>query len=447
MPELPPQLLNSLSRLDHFDVQAFIDAHEKEERQTSVRINPFKPREPEFRADKPVMWCEGGFYLEQRPLFTLDPLFHAGAYYVQEPGSMFLDFALRRHMQEFPNPRVLDLCAAPGGKSTLLNSLIGESGLLVANEIVKNRVLPLMQNLSRWGTLNTAVTNNDPSAFSTVEGYFDVMVVDAPCSGSGLFRKQPEAIDEWSERNVQMCAHRQKKILEDALPALREGGLLFYSTCSYSEEENEQIVQWLRAHHQMTLVQPDVPPEWGIVKTEDGFRFYPHKTRSEGFFCALLRKEKQNTGGSRQKKPTAVLPLNHAQKQLVSGFIDPEKAHTVQVNGRPYAMASGVVEFLSEAGGNFYLRKAGQLTGEVKGKDLVPSQDLAWSVYVREEVPRIELPYPEALLYLKKQGFTSENASTGLKLITHNGLGLGWAKILSGRINNYLPNELRILMQ
>ena len=196
---------------------------------------------------------------------------------------------------------VLDLCAAPGGKSTLINSSLSDKDLLVANEIIKTRVPVLCDNLNRWGTANTVVTNNDPKDFGRLSGFFDFILVDAPCSGSGMFRKDPAAMHEWSEANVNLCHQRQERILADVYPALKEDGCFIYSTCSYSHKENEDILDWLCKEFDMETIRIPVDADWGIVETQSeqqqawGYRFYPGRVKGEGLFTACLRKKETAT--------------------------------------------------------------------------------------------------------------------------------------------------------
>jgi 16S rRNA C967 or C1407 C5-methylase (RsmB/RsmF family)/NOL1/NOP2/fmu family ribosome biogenesis protein len=445
MPELPAQLLNSLEKLPFFDRGAFIDAHRTENRVTSVRLNPFKNTGLELEVSREVPWTNQGFYLKKRPSFTLDPLFHAGAYYVQEPGSMFLEHALVSIAGSLRGKKALDLCAAPGGKSTHLNSLIGEDGLLVSNEFVKGRTASLVQNLSKWGTHNTVVTNSEPEKIGDLGSFFDILAVDAPCSGSGLFRKQPEAIGEWSQENVLMCRKRQKDILSESLPALKTGGLLFYSTCSYSIEENEEIVDWLIKERGLEYVPVPLNPAWGVVDTGLGYRFYPDKTESEGFFCAALRKQGPENHWKTVKKVVRE-PISAHEKTIVGDFLNTEKGVLLKLQGRLHFSSEGVAQFLTDTERKLYLKKAGQFVGEIKGKDMVPSQELAWSIYLQKHVEKIELDTEGAIAFLRKTGFSAESGERGLKLVTRAGLGLGWAKFMQGRVNNYLPPELRILM-
>ncbi|MGZ3814731.1 MAG: hypothetical protein ACXVJN_23130 [Mucilaginibacter sp.] len=236
----PQNFLNLLAGSPGFDSENFTKAHQISESPTSIRLNPFKISS--IKGDSRVPWCNEGFYLDSRPSFTFDPLFHAGCYYVQEASSMFIDHILHYINKDSDGIKVLDLCAAPGGKSTLINSALKSNDLLVANEIIKTRVPVLTDNLTRWGTSNSIVTNNDPKDFGRLKGFFDIILVDAPCSGSGMFRKDPAAMNEWSEANVNLCHQRQERILADIYPSLKEDGYLIYSTCSYSVEENEDIL-------------------------------------------------------------------------------------------------------------------------------------------------------------------------------------------------------------
>lgn len=446
MPNLPQQLLNSLTHLKNFDEAAFVEAHQEENKITSIRLNPFKKTALDFELDEVVSWNSQAFYLHQRPSFTLDPLFQAGCYYVQEAGSMFIEYALKQHLDFSQSLKVLDLCGAPGGKSTLINSLLTQESLLVANELIKSRADILVQNLSKWGTSNTIVTNNDPSKYSELDGFFDAIVVDAPCSGSGLFRKQPTAIDEWSEDAVVVCSIRQKKILEDVLPALKTGGILLYSTCSYSEKENEEVVSWLCSEFNMEYLSLKIPTEYGITETQAGYRFYPHLTKSEGFFCAVLRKTAETEFLNLHKKKIN-LEASKAEMAILEPFIEPSDNRIIKKNNQFHLLSSAALEFLTGFEKQFYFKKAGAVMGEIKGTDMIPNQELALFNGLNQNVERTDLDKDSALAYLRKQNFTVPADKKGLNLITYKNQGLGWAKLLQNRVNNYLPNELRILSQ
>ncbi|MES1226926.1 MAG: RsmB/NOP family class I SAM-dependent RNA methyltransferase, partial [Bacteroidota bacterium] len=231
--QLPHALIASLQTVKGFDKDAFVQIHESGEQITSVRVNPNRTFNVEYstlNVQGKVPWSSNGYYLSERPSFTTDPLFHAGAYYVQEASSMFLEEAVKQTCDLSKPLKVLDLCAAPGGKSTLLQSIISNESLLISNEVIKSRVNILSENITKWGAANVVVTNNDPKDFQRLPEYFDLIVIDAPCSGSGLFRKDPEAITEWSSDNVMLCSQRQQRILADILPCLKPGGILIYST-------------------------------------------------------------------------------------------------------------------------------------------------------------------------------------------------------------------------
>jgi 16S rRNA C967 or C1407 C5-methylase (RsmB/RsmF family) len=249
--KLPTLLLDSLTDTSGFNKEAFEKIHTSVEQITSIRINPNKLSESSKALSfgeglgEVVPWTETGYYLKTRPPFTFDPLFHAGCYYVQEASSMFLEQVLKQTTDLAKPLKVLDLSAAPGGKSTHIQSLISKDSLLVSNDVIRSRANILKDNIIKWGCGNVVVTSNDPKDFSKLENYFNVIVVDAPCSGSGLFRREPEAINEWSLNNVALCSQRQQRILADVWPALKKDGILIYSTCSYSKEEDEEIMDWI----------------------------------------------------------------------------------------------------------------------------------------------------------------------------------------------------------
>ena len=295
---LPELFLERTRRLMGEEMcNALCEALEKDT-PVSVRMNMAKwEHVPVHRSEVP--WSEQGYYLDGRPTFTFDPLFHAGCYYVQEASSMFVEQALRRYVTE---PSVmLDLCAAPGGKSTLCRSVLPEGSLLVANEVMRNRSQVLAENLVKWGHPEVIVTNNDPADFTPLENTFDVILTDVPCSGEGMFRKDPVAVSEWSLENVDTCWQRQRRILRDIWPCLKPGGLLVYSTCTYNREENEDNVAWIAGTLGAEVLPLDVPEEWHITGNLTGeafpvYRFLPHRTQGEGLFLAVLRKHGEAVG-------------------------------------------------------------------------------------------------------------------------------------------------------
>lgn len=444
MNNIPKDLLEGLNQLADFDENAFIEAHQAKHSVTSIRLNPFKPVDLDFELGEKVMWAQGAFYLYERPSFTHDPLFHAGAYYVQEAGSMFIEYALKQKVDFNTKLKVLDVCAAPGGKSTAINSLLNQESILVSNELNKSRADVLAYNLSKWGTFNTIVTCGEVHKFNHLKNFFDVLIVDAPCSGSGLFRKQPEAILEWSPEHVISCGIRQKKILEEILPSLADNGVLFYSTCSYSPEENEEIVNWLINEHQLSYEKLQIPANYGIQENELGYRFYPHLTKSEGFFCAVLRKKNQSEIPAKPTKKNISLPIVK-KRDWIGSYVSDHNLPVFELQNRFHMSNQAVYDFMNMPQKNMYYRKVGMAMGEVKGKDFIPDHELALFTNLNPKIASVYLNQTEALLFLKKLNFDLPNAKQGLTHIKYKNWGIGWAKLLQNRMNNYLPNTYKIL--
>ena len=417
---------------------------------TSIRINPAKPPARKPGETTPVPWSSFGYYLDTRPSFTLDPLFHAGTYYVQEASSMFLEQALRQTVDLAKPQKTLDCCAAPGGKSTLLQSLLSNDSLLVSNEVIKSRVSVLQENIIKWGAVNTVVSSNDPRDFQRLENYFDVIVVDAPCSGSGLFRREPEAIDEWSAANVALCWQRQQRILADCWPALRQDGILIYSTCSYSREEDEDVVDWMMTELDATSCRLELQPEWNIVESTGkkggyGYRFYPDRLKGEGFFIAALRK---NDGGSFSPPRRLSQPGKPAKKDLemISRWIQPANplgffTHQDHIHALPESRLTDLTVLQSA----LYLKEAGITLGQATAKDFIPHHHLAMSTMVHSGVPAVTADRQQALQFLRKEEFHPDSTHQGWTLVQYEGRNLGWIKALPQRANNYYPKEWRIL--
>lgn len=447
---IPPDLLHSLAGTPGFDESSFVRAH-GEEPAVSIRFNPSRFKK-EFTDLLPlegrVPWCEQGYYLKNRPSFTLDPLFHAGVYYVQEPSSMFLAHALSSLIDLSVPLRVLDLCASPGGKSTLLQSLISRDSLLVSNEVIKGRAGVLCENLSRWGAANVVVTQNDAADFAEMEHFFDVLVVDAPCSGSGLYRKEPEAIDEWSSRQVLLCAARQKRILADALPSLAPGGTLVYSTCSYSMEENEAISRWLRDEQALEPCSIACPSSWNIVATEEsgvfGYRFYPDRLRGEGFFLSAFRKP-SNPMLQKKNEKKGLVPADQRSRYAASAYCLADHLFSDNRHRGFVILPPAVSSCFGQLQGLLHVCKAGVRAGEMMHEEWIPDHELALSEYLSAAVRRIELDRPTALDYLRRQTIEISDMEKGWAVVCYSGVPLGWIKGLGSRINNYYPKNWRIL--
>ena len=447
---LPKEFLSSLEGLPGYEAAAFEAAHVAGAQLTSIRLNPAKPAAVLPEGATPVPWSSTGYYLPARPSFTFDPLFHAGTYYVQEASSMFLEQALRQTTDCRQPLRVLDCCAAPGGKSTLLQSLLSPDSLLVSNEVIRNRVSVLQENIIKWGGANVVVTNNDPRDFQRLENYFDVIVVDAPCSGSGLFRREREAIDEWSPENVELCWQRQQRILADCWPALRRNGLLIYSTCSYSREENEDILDWLVAGLDATSLRLQMPEEWGIIETTGrsgayGYRFYPHRLRGEGFFIACLRKN-DGTVFTPPRKLNHPERLARKEQEALREWVQPGTPLAFFVHhDRIHALPESRLADLSILQSACYLKEAGLTLGQWSAKDLIPDHHLAMSTILQPGIAALSLSREQALQYLRKEEVHPDTIHRGWALARYDGHNLGWLKVLPQRSNNYYPKEWRIL--
>lgn len=441
-------MLEDLCSISEFDQHAFIEAHQQAA-VTSIRLNPKKKFLDDELSSETIPWCENGRILPKRPVFTLDPVYHAGGYYVQEASSMFLDYLLGQLLPSRSSLRVLDLCAAPGGKSTLLSSFFDTDTLIISNEVIRTRASILEENVVRWGFANNWVTCNDAKQFSALTGYFDVIVVDAPCSGSGLFRKDKAALEEWSEANVTLCCARQKRIVADIWPALKTGGILIYATCSYSTQEDEAILDWAGESFDVSTLQVNVPENWGIIETcsskgHYGYRFLPDRLKGEGFFIAALQKEdlqkaltfpKFKSADNKKFHSIGANFLNLTEKDLIlqhkDTFVCFQNQHEVDYN------------LLKK---HLYIRRVGTALGTPTGKDWLPAHDIAFSIARSESLPNMELSKIDALHFLKKEEISIIPSQKGWLLITFQGLGLGWIKSLGNRINNYLPKHWRIRM-
>jgi len=425
---------------------SFIQALEFDPR-VSLRINAAKfGSTPEIND---VPWCRTGYFLEERPVFALDPLWHAGAYYVQEASSMFLEQAFNQIQVEGPK-LVLDLCAAPGGKSTHLNSLISDKDLLVSNEVIRSRVPVLIENLTKWGRSNFIVTHSDAQQFGELEGLFDVLVIDAPCSGEGLFRRDPEAANEWNLENANLCAVRQRRILAESWPCLKQGGYLIYSTCTFNPAENEENLAWLSTQGGFESVQIPNQPDWQIEEIEKdgilGYRFLPHKVKGEGFFIALLQKTEPTSTTRFPKKfktrlqKTATDQTNWIARPEEKTFFQ----HQDQLKFLPSRWEQEILLLFEKLN----LVKAGTHYATIKKNDFLPEHELAMLIELNPDAfEHLELTQEQALSYLAKDNFELQLSGKSWLLAAFDGSPLGFVKNLGSRFNNYYPKEWRLRMQ
>lgn len=414
----------------------------------TIRLNKRKkPSEP-ILTESEVLWHSDARYLAERPVFTLDPAFHTGAYYVQEASSMFVAEAVQQAIDTDKPLRVMDLCAAPGGKSTLLASLLNDNSLLVANEVIKSRVGVLKENLEKWGFPNYIVSNHDPEEMIDLEGFFDVVLTDAPCSGEGLFRKDPNAMNEWSENNVQLCSARQKRILQAAAMLVAPGGVLCYSTCTYNEKENESNAQWLTQVADFETIRLKIPAGWGITEKKSGYQFFPHKVKGEGFYLAIFRKTRGEKQEARGKIKLNRLPQKKVE--ILKDWLQTPDAfeYFEKPDGQIVAIPVGLTNEYATIFRALQKRSSGLEIGQFKGNDFIPSHDLALSTAISKNIPAVELSKEDALKFLKREnlGVDLSDQPKGWLLARYQGLNLGFMKVIGDRVNNYLPKEWRIRM-
>lgn len=413
---------------------------------TSIRLND-KIDTLTFDCDiDEVPWHIDGYYLSERPQFTLDPLHHAGCYYVQEASSMFLQQVLEQYVA--PNSIVLDLCAAPGGKSTILSQHIGNQGLLISNEVDRQRVFILSENIQKWGNGNTIVTHNQAADFGAkCENLFDCILVDAPCSGEGMFRKDMQARQEWSLKNVVACAERQRSILMDIWDTLKPGGILIYSTCTFNNEENEENVQWIAECLGAEILPIEYQNDWGIVEGNPGYHFYPHRCEGEGLYMCALRKDDATYSPFTIKK--AKLRANATvefEKELRNWLINPDDWAIRQNDRFMTAYPMQYKDLIDYLGTFLTCVSTGFGIGEIRGKGVAPQHSLSMAKALRREAfPNMAVSKEQALSYLRTEALPlGQNMPLGHHLLTYQDVPLGFVKNVGNRLNNLYPNEWRI---
>ena len=401
------RLLMGEERFNRF-MEAF-----NEDAPVSIRLNPSKVS---HAVGEKVPWCKEGFYLSGRPQFTFDPLFHAGCYYVQEAASMFVTHVLRsvtegRFFCDIADDvtkepslcYTLDLCAAPGGKSTAIRTVLPEGSTLVSNEPIPTRAQILLENITKWGWPDCIVTNNYPRDFRKAKARFDLILCDVPCSGEGMFRKDPTTISEWSPQNVEKCWRLQREIVADAWECLNSGGILIYSTCTYNTKENEENVRWILDTYEAEALEIPIDPRWNITGSllpgfdAPVYRFIPGITRSEGLFICALHKMRNEKLGMRNDDYQTSTESAFSRNQHFSFLISHSSL-----------------------------------------KILTP--DLPQGVF-----PRVDLPYQKALQYLRGEALVLPyDTPKGLVTVTYKGIPLGPMKNIGNRANNLYPKPWRI---
>ena len=446
---LPEEFLKRISGQSYLDAHALAEALGRPAG-ISVRVNPHKWPHPVTGYEK-VGWEPHGWYLPGKTLFTPDPLFHAGVYYPQESSGMFTGEFFRQVTAGMSDLRVLDLCGAPGGKATHLSALLTADNLLVANEVIRPRASVLAENITKWGMGNTIVTQNDPSRFASLPGFFDVIVADAPCSGEGMFRSAA-AVQEWSVQNARLCSERQRRIVMEVWPALKPGGILIYSTCTFNPAENEENLSWIRETTDAEPLTADLSGTEGITVVThngiEGYGFYPGRVRGEGFFIAALRKPAGTGSGStvRDGRRGAIRQSALAIKRA-EPLADFDHRRLIMTGNRIIALAAEphVLGYLSEI---LTVIKSGTMIGELKNDDLVPAHDLAMSVRQKRGAwPEYALSYDEAVSFLRLEPLPAALMPPGRVLVSYRGVPLGFVNNLGKRVNNGYPQSWRIRME
>ena len=426
------------------------DAYKKafdEPQPVSIRVNPYKyapQHDISSFIDSNVRWCEGGFYLKERPSFTADPLFHAGTYYVQEASSMFLDRVIRSFVKE--SVVMLDLCAAPGGKSTLARTAIPEGSLLMCNEPMKQRANILSENIKKFGSPQVIVTNNFPADYRKSGLMFDIILTDVPCSGEGMFRKDEGAISEWSVQNVDNCRKKQREIVEDIWHCLKPGGILIYSTCTFNLGEDEDNVKWIADELGGEILTVDIHNDEGIAGCLSPdfdipvYRFIPGVTRGEGMFMAAIRKTDGEVMKNKKRKGKGIKSIKYDNSPLTDAF------KYFEAGNKIVAVPDNMCGIYETACESLHILHAGVCIGERKGKDIIPDQSLALTTALREDAfPRAEVTREDALAYLSRETITlPADTPRGFVLLTYNKIPLGFVKNIGNRVNNLYPAEWKI---
>ena len=422
----------------------FAQALEKEP-VVSIRVNERKMMaDPSLSV---VPWAGSGCYLESRPVFTADPLFHAGCYYVQEASSMFVEQVVRQHVDG--SVRALDLCAAPGGKSTHLLSLLPQGSMLVSNEPMPLRAQVLAENVTKWGNASSVVTKNEPADFAPFRNFFDFVLVDAPCSGEGMFRKDSFAVEQWSVSNVESCAKRQRDIVADIWESLRPGGLMVYSTCTFNREENEDCVEWIANELGAEILEVKVPDDWNItgsLTTEDlpVYRFIPGYTSGEGLFMAVLRKD-GFAAVAQPRLPRFQQAPAKIKGEVAKWIVGPERFDFVMQGDTVVAMPKEHTAAMLALQQKLRVLHAALPLAEVKNNKLLPLHALAMSTELNVSAfNTVELEREKALAYLHREALLFADAPIGHLLLTYKGTPVGFVKNIGNRANNLYPAEWRI---
>lgn len=428
---LPLEFIKRIeNQLGNVESQAFFDSLNYTA-PVSIRLNKQKFKNS-LNFEK-VSWSDFGYYLPSRPLFVSDPLWHAGAYYVQEASSMAIEQAfLNIKNTNNSNLKILDLCASPGGKSTHLLNLMNENDVLISNEVIQSRVGVLQENIRKCGYSNVIITNQDSNQFKNMQAYFDLVLVDAPCSGEGLFRKDKNAIEHWTPENLTTCELRQKRILSDVIHCVKTGGFILYSTCTFNPNENEEQLNF--------LIKNGFEPVNFTINGKSHFfhSFMPHLNKGEGFFVGLLQKTEK----------TEIIETKTKNKYLIEKITNDylnnqNKMLFVKWANNLIGLSENVLDTLNSL--PFKPVSFGVECAVIKGALELPSEYLVFSNDFNQLLlPNIELDLKEALSYISCQSLPIKTELKGYITLSYKGYIIGLGKSIGNRINNLFPNPWKL---
>ena len=442
---IPEKLLECLCGIPGYHRDDFLKVHQSGPQYRSIRINPHKASKLSFKPEQPVPWAQNGFYVPAEYRFTTDPLFHCGAYYVQEASSMFIEYILLKLSLNEPELYALDLCAAPGGKTSILMDVLNKNSLIWANEPNASRCLTLCDTLSRWGNLNHLVSRSSTRLLKEkCPLRFKLTLVDAPCSGSGLFRKQPEHAKQWHYGLVKEAVKTQQDILSDAYYLTDNEGYIIYSTCSFSPEENESITQWFMEHFNVKAISFNLPEEWSIYSSGCGYRFWPQHLKGEGFFCAVFQKKANNANPFKASIKPVLIKYKDTSKLNFKIYSTGPEPQIIERENVLYACSNGLIDIIKSIDRQILINKIGVRLGLVNQAEK-PHHDCALTHAFYTSFPDYSVDLNTALRYLKGESLPSDKNAKGWHRISFWGLGLGWANFLNNRANNYYPKALKII--
>lgn len=451
---IPEEFISEIQSYENEQMLGLVEALSQTEASVSVRANRGKSVAIPQGIEQ-VPWCENGWYLPCREAFTFDPAMHQGLYYVQDASSMILSHIVSWLTRDAVAPmRYLDACAAPGGKTTVAIDSLPAGSLVVANEYVPARAAVLRENVIKWGYPGCVVSKGDTARIGKLSGFFDIIAADVPCSGEGMFRKEPDAVAQWSMGLVRECVERQREIVNNVWQALVPGGYFIYSTCTFNRHEDEEMVQYIVDTYGAESVMVPMRNEWHIaegVKTDlHCYRFLPHQIKGEGLFIAVLHKpvDAEGTVFKQKKVKPLVAPkiADHIIGMAKQWLVNPSDFELSQKGDYIIAIPKTLSRDIMVLSSLLDVIHSGIVVGEIKGKDLIPSQSLAMSQALNKEAfATCELDYARAISYLRREAITLDDAPRAYMIVTYSGQPLGFVKNLGNRANNLYPQEWRIL--